>query len=127
MGIVRKILGEETPTKGDLLNLKDTVEDELSDSEEYMKKKEKKATRENMTTDKLIPKGIEMFVRVTDYDKIVSQLKRLETVIEKLEEIERMHSELQDVHDKFTERLEGTLTEVEEIKEELGNKFGPAR
>lgn len=121
MGIVRKILGEETPTKEDLLSIKDSVKEELSDSEEYIKDKEE------LTTEKLIPRGIEMFVRVTDYDKILSQLKRLETVIERLEEVERMHTDIQDVHDKFTEKIEGTLTEIEEIKEELGAKFGPVR
>ncbi|MBR9680947.1 MAG: hypothetical protein GOU98_03935 [Candidatus Altiarchaeota archaeon] len=121
MGIVRKILGEETPIKGDLLSIKDSVEDELSNSEEYVKEKEE------ITTEKLIPRGIEMFVRVTDYDKILSQLKRFEVVIERLEEIERMHTDLQDVHDKFTERIESTLTEMEEIKDELGTKFSPTR
>ncbi|MBR9689933.1 MAG: hypothetical protein GOV01_03490 [Candidatus Altiarchaeota archaeon] len=123
MGIVRKILGEETPIKKDLLTIKDSVEGELSDASEALSMDKE----EELTTETLIPKGIEMFVRITDYNKIVSQLKRLESVIDKLEEIEGMHSELQDVHDKFTERLEVTLTEVEEIKDALGSKFGPVK
>ncbi|TRO61921.1 hypothetical protein E2P64_00080 [Candidatus Bathyarchaeota archaeon] len=121
MGIVRKILGEEKPTKEDLLTIRNSVEEEISD--ERMKRVED----EEVTSEDLIPKGIEMFVRLSDYNKIVSQLKRFDAVIERVEEIERMHTELQDVHDKFTERLETTLTEMEEIKEELSSKLGPMK
>lgn len=121
MGIVRKILGEEKPTKEDLLTIKDSVEEEIAE-ERVIRPREAE-----MTSEDLIPKGIEMFIRLSDYNKIVSQLKRFDAVIEKVEEIERMHTELQDVHDKFTERLETTLTEMEEIKEELEGKLGPMK
>ncbi len=112
MGIVRKVLGEESPTKEDLMSIKETVENEVENAPE------------EDTVGELIPTGIEMFVRVSDYSKIVSQLKRLGTVIERLEELERMHSEMQEIHDNFTEKLESVLGEIEEVKEELHTKFG---
>jgi hypothetical protein len=125
MGIVRKILGEEKPTKEDLLTIRESVEEEISGGKKTMRKAD--TGEEELTTDKLVPRGIEMFVRLSDYNKIVSQLNRLEAVIERIEEIERMHTEMQDIHDRFTERLEGTLTEMEEIREELGSKLGPMK
>ncbi len=118
MGIVRKILGDEKPTKEDLLTIKDNVEEEIA---------EEQKKQEELKSEDLVPKGIEMFVRLSDYNKIVSQLKRLDTVIDRIEEIERMHTELQDIHDKFTEHLETTLTEMEEIREELSSKLGPMK
>lgn len=117
MGIVRKVLGEEAPTKEDLMNIKETVENEVESSEE----------KPNDTVGELIPTGIEMFVRLSDYNRIVSQLKRLEGVIDRLEELERMHSEMQEVHDNFTEKLESVLGDIEEVKEELHSRFGAIR
>lgn len=115
MGIVRKILGEEKLTKDDLLTIKDNVEEEISSSEKVVPKKIEKPRA---------PKSVEMFVRLEDYNIIASQIRKFEGVIEKLEELERMHTELQDIHDQFTEKLENALTEIEEIKEELTSKLG---
>lgn len=133
MGIVRKILGEEKPTKEDLLTIKDTVEGEVSGERKMAQKERSKGKerarkvveKEELTTKDLLPKGIEMFVRLSDYNRIISQLNRLEGVIDRVEEIERMHTEMQDVHDRFTEQLEGTLIEMEEIREELNSKLAP--
>lgn len=118
MGIVRKILGEEKLTKDDLLTIKDNVEEEISGSEIVVPKPIVEKSRPT------VPRSVEMFVRLDDYNTITSQIKKFGGVIEKLEELERMHTELQDIHDQFTEKLENTLTEIEEIKEELTAKLG---
>lgn len=117
MGIVRKILGEETPTKEDLLTIKDNIEEEIADSKPSKIKKSKAPKRKQSR------KNVEMFVKLEDYNELVFQIKKLESVIGKVEEIEKMHTELQDIHDQFTEKLEVTLTELEEIKEELGSRL----
>ena len=117
MGIVRKILGEEKLTKDDLLTIKDNVEEEISESEIAAPKPVEKPRPRT-------PKSVEMFVRLDDYNTIASQIKKFGGVIEKLEELERMHTELQDIHDQFTEKLDNALTEIEEIKEELTSKLG---
>ncbi len=116
MGIVRKILGEETPTKEDLLSIKDTVETEIKSLPQQIKRAEKVVTKKSK-------KNIEMFVKLDDYNDLVFQLKKLTGVIEKVEEIERMQAEIQEIHDQFTEKLESTLTELEEVKEELSSKL----
>ena len=115
MGIVRKVLGEEALTKNDLMNIKESVEEEVS---------EVSNTQTDEEVEEYVPSGIEMFVRISDYNKITKQLRRLENVIGSMEELERMHSEMQEVHDNFTEKLEVVLGEIEEIKEELHSKFG---
>ncbi len=115
MGIVRKILGEEeTLKKEDLKAMKGEIEDETP----APSKEEEKVVEE------MIPSGIEMFVRVNDYKSIVSNLKRLEGIIDRIEELERMHSEIHDMQSKFSEEMENVLSEIEEIKEELGEKLG---
>jgi predicted nucleic acid-binding Zn-ribbon protein len=116
MGIVRKILGEETPTKEDLLTIKDNVEEEVAKASEKIKKKE-------FPKQKKGKKNVEMFVKLEDYDEMISQFRKLDSVISKVEEVERMQTELQEVHDQLTEKLESALTELEEIKEELSNSL----
>ncbi|HDR53686.1 MAG TPA: hypothetical protein ENN60_03390 [archaeon] len=120
MGIVRKILGDEKLTKTELISIKDEVRDTSDGCEEN---REDFQPREELTTSDLIPKGIEMFVRIEDYKQIVTQLRRLDTIVEKLEELEKAHTEIQDINDKFTEQLELALSEMEEVKEELGDKL----
>ena len=115
MGIVRKVLGEEALTKNDLMNIKESVEGEVNESNNTPIEEEQ---------EEYVPSGIEMFVRISDYNKITRQLKRLESAIGSMEELERMHSEMQEIHDNFTEKLESVLGEIEEIKEELHSKFG---
>ncbi|MBR9681698.1 MAG: hypothetical protein GOV00_02775 [Candidatus Altiarchaeota archaeon] len=128
MGIVRKILGDEKLTKNELINMKEeeTSRKEVGGSADFGApssfEKVERAT-ENVTTSDLIPKGIEMFVRLDDYNKIVSHLKRLDTVIERLEELEKSHSDIQEINDKFVEQLEHALSEVEEVKDGLGENL----
>lgn len=124
MGIVRKILGDEKLTKTELINIK---ESETEESRETIFGAQKSVEVENkndkLTTANLIPKGIEMFIRLDDYKSIVTQLKRLDSVIEKLEELEKAHSEIQEINDKFVEQLEFTLSEMEDVKEGLGENL----
>lgn len=124
MGIVRKILGDEKLTKTELINIKENESEELKDLKfSIQNTTDSKKSDNNLTTADLIPKGIEMFVRLDDYQSIVNQLKRMDTVIEKLEELEKSHSEIQEINDKFVEQLEFTLTEMEEVKEGLGENL----
>ena len=118
MGIVRKILGEETPTKEDLLTIKDHIEEEISVASKLSKIKKADSPKR-----KRAKKNVEMFVKLEDYNELIFQVKKLESAIEKVEEIEKMHTELQDIHDQFTEKLEVTLTELEEVKEELSSRL----
>ena len=124
MGIVRKILGDEKLTKTELINIKDNETEESRDlAFGTQDSTEIKGKTKNLTTADLIPKGIEMFVRLDDYKSIVNQLKRMDTVIEKLEELEKSHSEIQEINDKFVEQLEFTLSEMEDVKEGLGENL----
>ena len=124
MGIVRKILGDEKLTKTDLIAMKDEENAKKEvDAFESTSSFSKREPTENVTTDDLIPKGIEMFVRLDDYKNIVDQLKRLDGVIERLEELEKSHSEIQEINDKFVEQLEHALSEMEEVKDGLGENL----
>ncbi len=124
MGIVRKILGDEKLTKTELISMKDEETREDSSAFESSSSFEKReGSGEKITTEDLIPKGIEMFVRLDDYKSIVNQLKRLDGVIERLEELEKSHSEIQEINDRFVEQLEHALSEMEEVKEGLGENL----
>ncbi len=105
MSILKEVLGDE--------------EKAADRSDEPVKEKENE-----ITTEDLIPKGIEMFVKLDRYKEIVAQLKRLQNIIDRLEELEKMHMELQELHEKFLDQLENTLGEVEEIKDRLHETLG---
>ena len=134
MGIVKRILGdaEETPTKTELETIRSVNERVISESidrrsEPVRKIEEPAEVEESTAVDELIPSGIEMFVRINDYKKIVSNLKRMDDILQTMEELERMHSQLQEIHDKFIDRLESTIADVEELKEELNESLSPKR
>lgn len=130
MGIVRKILGDEKLTKTDLISIKDEEKAEadkgpkkVTEFESKKSAKLKSEAEEPLTTSDLVPKGIEMFVRIDDYKAIVSQLRKLDAIVSRLEGLERAHAEIQDINDKFVEQLEMTLGDIEEVKDHLGTKL----
>lgn len=133
MGIVKRILGdsEGTLTKTELETIRSVNERVINES---IEKPETKLSRpieprktESMAVEELVPSGIEMFVRINDYRKIANDLRRMDEILETMEELERMHGQLQEIHDKFIDRLESTISDVEDLKESLNDSLAPKK
>ena len=56
-------------------------------------------------------------------EKLEEHDRKFNEVIERLEELEKSHSEIQEINDRFVEQLEHALSEMEEVKEGLGENL----